>query len=326
MKRSSAAPWSPFTRSLLDRVTGGDVIAEIETDKATIDFSHQDDGFLAKIIQPAGSEDIHVGTVLALMVEDAKDIAEVQASAAPAKAPSPAAPAVSPPAAPVAPAPSTSPAAAPAAPLAQHEALPSARILMANLGVDPAALRNRGTGKAGRITKGDVQAFVSGTGSIAAGAPAVHAASPVAHAAAAAAAPAAPAAPSAPAPASALAADFGRYTDSKPSNVRKVIASRLTESKARIPHEYAVMDCRIDALLKLRAQVRGAREQGHCTCVRAYLPLRLLTRAAQGRGGRRQRQRHGRQGGRQGDGGRARGQPLLRRQGRRGAGGVGGGR
>lgn len=235
------------------------MIAEIETDKATIDFSHQDDGFLAKIIQPAGSEDIHVGTILALMVEDAKDIAEVQASAAPAKTPSPAAPAVLPPAAPL---PSTFPAAAPAAPLAQHEALPSARILMANLGVDPAALRNRGTGKAGRITKGDVQAFVSGASPIAPGAQAVHAASPAALAVATVAAPAAAAAaPSAPTPASAVAADFGRYTDSKPSNVRKVIASRLTESKARIPHEYAVMDCRIDALLKLRAQVRGAREQ-----------------------------------------------------------------
>lgn len=238
------------------RVSSGDVIAEIETDKATVDFTHQDDGFLAKILLPAGSEDVKVGTVLALMVEDAKDVAAVQAAA---PTPSVSASSSGPTAATaVAPAPPVAVAAHHGASLASYEAMPSARILIANLGLDPAALRHRGTGKAGRVTKADVQAFVAGEAAPVAAKPALAAAAAAAPVATAPAAvsPAPAAAAAAAPPAAAAAADFGRYVDSKPSTVRKVIATRLTESKARIPHEYAVMDCRIDALLKLRSQVR----------------------------------------------------------------------
>jgi pyruvate dehydrogenase E2 component (dihydrolipoamide acetyltransferase) len=223
--------------------------------QATVDFTHQDDGFLAKILVPAGSEDVPVGAVLALMVEESSDVAAVQsATYAPSKVVSPVLPpSASPSPTSSAPAPSSSSStvhiASAAVSLASHEVMPSARALIANLGVDPAALRARGTGKAGRITKGDVLAHV------AVAAPVASASAPVVKSAAAAApAPAASASPAA----SSAAASSGAYKDAKPSTVRKVIAARLTESKARVPHQYVVMDCRIDALLALRTQVKRA--------------------------------------------------------------------
>lgn len=235
-----------------DRVLSGDAIAEIETDKATVDFVHQDDGFLAKILVPAGSEDVPVGSVLALMVDEAQDLAAVQsATYAPSLAGNVAASTPAPPPA------NSQPPADPAAPaavsavaaLASHQVMPSARILMANRGVDPAAVHAQGggTGKAGRITKGDVLTLLAG-GRIAPVSVAPPAASSIA-------------APVTPAPIAVAAASpvgpRGLFTDSKPSTIRKVIAARLTESKSRVPHQYAVMDCRIDALMALRSKLKA---------------------------------------------------------------------
>lgn len=145
--------------------------------------------------------------------------------------------------------------------------MPAARALIANHGVPPSALSAVvGTGKGGRITKGDVLGLLG-----LAPAPA-----PAANRAAAPSATAAPATGAAPAPAPAATARSvapvaptplplptppeprGKVTETKPSQVRRIIAQRLTESKARIPHQYAIMDCKLDALMVLRAQLKEA--------------------------------------------------------------------
>lgn len=230
-----------------------------------MDFQFQDEMYLAKILLPAGAEDVQVGTPLAIMVENQADIAEVQKQAATAPAPkaAPAAAAAAPAAA--APAAGGAGSSSSSFHLDATTALPAARMLLAGQPIDPASIK--GTGKGGRITKGDVlQAMgkVSQQEIEAVAASVAAAAAPPGAKAGAAAAAAAPAAPQQqPAAAAAAAAASsdrpGRsYKDTKPSNVRKVIASRLTESKAGIPHQYAVMDCKLDAALKLRAQLKDA--------------------------------------------------------------------
>lgn len=242
-----------------------------------MDFVFQDDDmFLAKILVPTGAEDVKVGSVVALIVDDAKLIAEVQAgnysgAQAVSAAPAPAA------AAAAAPAPAAAPSAAPAAAAAHgvsdaskldaNAVMPSARALMASHGVSSSGIK--GTGKGGRITKADVLVAMGKIPASALAAPA-SAASPSASAAAV---PASSAAASGSAafvigrpPVAAKIAGIttaveragGTFKETKPSTVRKVIASRLTESKAGIPHQYALMDCAIDAMLKLRTVLKDS--------------------------------------------------------------------
>lgn len=220
-----------------DTVASGDILAEIETDKATMEFEAVDEGTIVAISVPEGSEGVKVGAVIATLATDDED-------AAPA-APKEAAPAPKAEVAP-APAPVAAPAPAPVAatPKASAEdrvvASPLAKRLAAELGVDLSKVT--GTGPNGRIVKADIEAAAGG-----AVAPSV----PAPAAAAAATAASAPAA----------VPDFGiPYEAEKLNNVRKTIARRLTEAKQTIPHIYLTVDVRLDALLKLRGELNKALE------------------------------------------------------------------
>jgi len=239
-----------------DKVTSGDILAEIETDKATMEFEAVDEGTIAKILVPEGTDGVKVGAPIAIMAGEGED-ASAAASAAPkadTAGPAPPKPAPEPkadatPKAPPAPATAEAPAApsAPAAPQAARagderiKASPLARRLAQAQNVDLSALR--GSGPGGRIVRADVDAAV---GKAPAAAPA-----------------------GAPATAPALATHAvlpGPIEQAIPheaiklSNIRKTIARRLTESKQQIPHIYLTVDILLDALLKLRAELNAGLE------------------------------------------------------------------
>ncbi|WP_448538324.1 pyruvate dehydrogenase complex dihydrolipoamide acetyltransferase [Sphingobium yanoikuyae] len=229
-----------------DKVSSGDLLAEIETDKATMEFEAVDEGTVAKILVSEGAEGVKVGTVIAIIAEEGEDVAAAAASggaapapkadAVPAKAEA-AAPAPAAKADPV-PAKAAAPAAAPAE--GRVKASPLARRLAEAKGVDLAAVA--GSGPNGRIVKADLDG--------AAAAPA-KAAAPVA-------APAAAAPAAAPAPVAAAAQDFGiPHEVIKLNGMRKTIARRLTESKQQVPHIYLTVDIQLDKLLKLRGELNA---------------------------------------------------------------------
>ena len=249
-----------------DKVSPGDVIAEIETDKATMEVEAVDEGTVARIVVPAGTEGVKVNAVIAVLAgegEDAAAAAKAGGEAAPVKAE----------AKPVADASKATPAkqdaasTKPAAASVQTEvaaadgatapgservfASPLARRIAREAGVDVSAIK--GTGPHGRVVKADVETAVSGGGAKAA-----------ASAGVAAAAPAAPAPVSAPAP-KALSDEAvlklfeeGSYELVPHDNMRKTIARRLVEAKSTIPHFYLTLDCELDALLALRKQLNDA--------------------------------------------------------------------
>lgn len=220
-----------------DRIKAGDVIAEIETDKATMEVEAVDEGILGRILVPAGTQGVKVNDVIAVLVEagEAVPAAGAAPQATPAAAPAPATPA------PVAAAPA---AAAPAPAPASDDrvfASPLARRMAAQAGLDIGKIA--GSGPNGRIVKADVDAALSrGPAPVAAAAP-VTAPAPVA----------------APRPAAAVAtvAITAPHTAVPNSSMRKVIARRLAESKATIPHFYVSADVDIDALLKIRADLNA---------------------------------------------------------------------
>ncbi len=222
-----------------DTVNSGDLIAEIETDKATMEFEAVDEGIVGKILVTEGSEGVKVNTLIAVLLEDgetAGDIATGAAPAAPAAAEAEAAPAAS-----EAPAPTAS--AAPAAPAAADGtrifASPLARRIAADKGLDLATLQ--GSGPRGRIVKADVENAT---------------AAPKAAPATAAPAPAAPAPAAGPtADAVAKMYDGREFEEVKLDGMRKTIAARLTEAKQTIPHFYLRRDIKLDALLKFRSQL-----------------------------------------------------------------------
>ncbi|MEM5492534.1 pyruvate dehydrogenase complex dihydrolipoamide acetyltransferase [Hoeflea sp. AS16] len=232
-----------------DKVGPGDVIAEIETDKATMEVEAVDEGTVAKIVVPSGTEGVKVNALIAILAADGESVEEAAkggGDAAPAPAPA-AAPAQAPKAeaAPAAaPAPATT--AAPAAPAASGErtfSSPLARRIARDAGLDISAIS--GSGPHGRVVKKDVEsAIASGTGK----APAAAAAS------------AAPAAAAKGMSDDAILKNFaeGSYELVKHDGMRKTIARRLQESKQTIPHFYVTVDCELDALLALRAQLNKA--------------------------------------------------------------------
>jgi pyruvate dehydrogenase E2 component (dihydrolipoamide acetyltransferase) len=241
-----------------EAVRSGEVIAEIETDKATMEVEAVDEGVLGRILIPAGSEGVKVNTPIALLLGEGEDAAALAAPAAAPPASAPAAPAPAAPApaapAPAAPAPAAAgksgngAAAAPAAPGAGERifASPLARRMAAQAGLELA--RIRGTGPGGRIVKADIEAALAAPRPAAA--PAAPAPAPV-PAAAAAPAPAVPA----PAP---VAVPAGTAVDEIPlNNMRKTIARRLVEAKQTIPHFYLSMDIELDALLELRSRLNA---------------------------------------------------------------------
>ncbi|MDE2563264.1 MAG: pyruvate dehydrogenase complex dihydrolipoamide acetyltransferase [Sphingomonadales bacterium] len=247
-----------------DTVSAGDIMAEIETDKATMEFEAVDEGTIISIEVPEGSEGVKVGTVIAQLAgEDEDASAPAPAVAAPAPAPAKEEPkAAQAPAVPPAPVPAAPvPAAAPATGENRVVASPLARRIAADKGVDLASVS--GSGPHGRIVKADIEAAQP-----AAAAPAKAAPAPGA----------APAA--APAPVAAAVPDFGiPYEATKLNNVRKVIARRLTEAKQTVPHIYLTVDVRLDALLKLRGELNKALEaQGVKLSVNDLL-IKALARA-----------------------------------------------
>jgi pyruvate dehydrogenase E2 component (dihydrolipoamide acetyltransferase) len=213
-----------------DRIKAGDVIAEIETDKATMEVEAVDEGILGRILVPAGTQAVKVNDVIAVLVEagEAVPAAGAAPTAAPAAVPAPA-PVATAPAAAVAPAP---------APASGDRvfASPLARRMAAQAGLDISKIA--GSGPNGRIVKADVDAALS-RGPAPAAAPA-----------------AAPAPVAAPRPAAPVAIT-APHTAIPNSSMRKVIARRLSESKATIPHFYVSTDVEIDALLKIRADLNA---------------------------------------------------------------------
>ena len=218
-----------------ETIKAGDVIAEIETDKATMEVEAVDEGVLGKILVAAGSENVAVNAPIAILVEPGEAVPDS----------APAAPAPKPAAAPepvAAPAPAAAAPAAPAAETTGHGprvfASPLARRMAQQAGIDLATLK--GSGPNGRIVKADIDAA---RGS------APEAAAP------------APKAPAAASPAQAAAAPAAPITaphDAIPhSSMRKVIAKRLQAAKQTIPHFYLSMDVELDALLKLRAELNA---------------------------------------------------------------------
>ena len=213
-----------------DVIKAGDVIAEIETDKATMEVEAVDEGILGKILVPGGTEKVAVNAPIAVLVEKGETV-----GAAPAAAPAP----VAAPVAAAAPATAPAPVAHPAAKGDRVVASPLAKRIAQQLGVNLAGLA--GTGPGGRIVKADVQAAAS------APKPAAPVAAPVP-------APAPVAAPAPKAPAPVITAPHKVVPN---SSMRKVISRRLSEAKATVPHFYVSMDIEIDALLKLRADLNA---------------------------------------------------------------------
>ena len=225
-----------------DTVSSGDLIAEIETDKATMEFEAVDEGVIGQIVVPEGTEGVKVNALLAVLLEDgesADDIGSTAAAAPAAEAPAEAAPAPA----------AAASAPAPAAPAAKDGsrlfATPLARRIAADKGLDLSQIA--GSGPHGRIIKADVE---------------------TATAQPAAAAPAAAPAPAAAAPAAATALATGPSPDvvlktyaDRPfeevslDGMRKTIAARLTEAQQSVPHFYLRRDIQLDELLKFRGQL-----------------------------------------------------------------------
>jgi len=232
-----------------DTVSAGDVIAEIETDKATMEVESIDEGVVGKILVEEGAQGVKVNTVIAVLLEDgesASDIGEVSAAAAPvapAQAEQKSAP--EPKAAETETAPAAAPKPAPAAPAAKASgertfASPLARRLATEANIDVSMLS--GTGPKGRVVKRDIEKAMRD------GVPK----------AAPAAATGKPALSTGMADSQVIALyEEGSYDLVPNDGMRKVIAARLTEAKQTVPHFYISMDCRLDDLLEARSRINA---------------------------------------------------------------------
>ena len=253
MEEGTLAKWH---KAEGDTVESGDVLAEIETDKATMEVEAVDEGTLGKILIAEGAEGVKVNTVIALLLEEGEDKAALDGyAAAPAPAAAvetPAAPAKAAPAAAAAdvttaPPPAVAPAAPPAAsaaPTGRIIASPLAKRMAVQAGLDLGNIS--GSGPKGRIVKSDIEAAISGKTA----APAQ--AQPAAAVAAAAAPSAGP-----------VLRGAESWDDIPHTSVRKIIAKRLTESARDIPHIYLTVDCEIDAMLAARKQINDAADEAY---------------------------------------------------------------
>lgn len=222
-------------------LTSGDLLAEIETDKATMGFETPEEGYLAKILYTAGSKDIPIGKLVCIIVENEGDVAAFKdykddGGAAP---PKPAAAAAAPPppaAAPVAAAPPPPPASRPAGVQTASEQKYGDRVLaspMAKRLAEQQKLRleGRGSGLYGSLTSADLSGMSAGGAAPSTASQAV------------------------------VIPPGAAYVDIPVSNVRGVIAKRLLESKNTIPHYYLTMDCNVDKILELRARFNKSLEK-----------------------------------------------------------------
>lgn len=219
-----------------DTVSSGDILAEIETDKATMEFEAIDEGVIGKIMIAEGTEGVKVNAVIAVLLEDGETAADIGTTSAAGPAAQPAAAAEA--------APTGSPetaAPAPAAPVKDGTrvfATPLARRIAADKGLDITSVA--GSGPHGRIVKADVENAQTGA-----------VASPVASAPVSAAA-----APTGPSTDAVLKTYANRpHQEIKLDGMRKIIASRLTEAKQTVPHFYLRRDIHLDALLEFRSQL-----------------------------------------------------------------------
>ena len=227
-----------------DQVNAGDVICEIETDKATMEVEAVDEGVIGKILVQGGTENVAVNSTIALLLEDGEDASSLEGftpsagGAAPAEAPSEAPAAASADASPtVAPADSGKKE-APAAKGGRVFASPLARRIAADKGLDLSSIT--GTGPRGRVVKRDVEN-----------------AKPGAKPAPAAAASAAPAAAAAPTVDDPIFANMPEFDAQPNSSMRKIIAGRLTASARDIPHFNLTVDVEIDKLLAMRKELNS---------------------------------------------------------------------
>ncbi|MBT5456610.1 MAG: pyruvate dehydrogenase complex dihydrolipoamide acetyltransferase [Rhodospirillaceae bacterium] len=271
-----------------DSIASGDVLAEIETDKATMEVEAVEEGTLGKILVPDGTESVQVNTVIGLILEDGEDSASLEGAEASPPPPS-AAPAPEP-AATIAPA-------APAITSGDVSATPLAKRMAAQAGLEIASIP--GTGARGKITRADVELAMGGSNGVApasAAAPVAAATgdrifvSPLARRMAAeagidlaaiagtgpggrivkadvtkaqASPPAAAAAAPAPAGSAPAEAAIGDDYEILPmSTMRKVVAERMVHSKSNVPHFYLTVDCEIDELLKVRSHLNERLEDG----------------------------------------------------------------
>ena len=223
-----------------DTVSSGDVMCEIETDKATMEFEAVDEGVIGKIMIADGTEGVKVNTPIAVLLEDGESKDDIGAASAPAaSAPAPAAQ--------EAPAPAAAAPSAPAAPKSGDGtrifATPLARRIAADKGLDLAQVT--GSGPHGRIVKADVEGLSKSD--------APKAAAAAAPTAAAAAKPALAAGPSAEAVMKMY--DGREFEEITLNGMRKTIAARLTEAKQSIPHFYLRRDIQLDALMAFRADL-----------------------------------------------------------------------
>jgi pyruvate dehydrogenase E2 component (dihydrolipoamide acetyltransferase) len=284
-----------------DTVQSGDIMAEIETDKATMEFEAVDEGVIAEILIEGGTENVKVGAVIARLTVEGEEAAPAPAPVAAAPAPAADGPAATPTARKLAeqngvdlagvtgtgpkgkitkedveaaiaagggvaspePVAASAPTAAPVALEPNGEriiASPLAKRIAADKGIDLAQVK--GSGPNGRIVKEDVESFVPGAAAVSAPAAST------------------PAPATAPTPSPAPAIEGGApFAEDKLSNVRKVIARRLTESKQTVPHFYLTIDIRLDPMLELRAQLNKSLEPDGVKLSVNDLLIKALARA-----------------------------------------------
>jgi pyruvate dehydrogenase E2 component (dihydrolipoamide acetyltransferase) len=205
-----------------DQIAAGDVIAEIETDKATMEVEAVDEGVLGKILVPDGTAGVKVNDPIAILIEAGETVAA-----------KPAPPAAAPPPLPPEPAPTAAPVTNGHAPADRVFASPLARRMAQQAGIDLQGVT--GTGPNGRIVRADIEAVHK---------PQAAAPAPIS----------APPAIAARAPATIITAPHQKIPL---SNVKKITARRLTEAKQTIPHFYVSIDVELDALLKLRLDLNA---------------------------------------------------------------------
>ncbi|MEA2986776.1 MAG: hypothetical protein QOD94_3030 [Alphaproteobacteria bacterium] len=255
MEKGNLAKW---VKKEGDKVAPGDVLAEIETDKATMEVEAVDEGTLAKIVVPEGTQDVPVNQIIAVLAGEGEDVkaaasgaaagtgqkaAPPKAEAKPAEAkPAEARPAEAPKQAAPTAAPRSAPTPAPAA-APQGDKLfasPLAKRLAKEGNIDLS--RVQGTGPHGRVVARDVEEAKSGGAQKKA--PAAAGAAPLAQ----------------PPSDDKIMALFeqGSYEVIPHDNIRKIIARRLVEAKTTIPHFYLTVDCIIDNLLKAREEINGS--------------------------------------------------------------------
>ncbi len=247
MEKGNLARW---LKKEGDKIKPGDVIAEIETDKATMEYEAVDEGTLAKIVVPEGTQDVAVNSVIAVLASEGEQVkasaAGAKAAPAPkqAQAPKPPAPKTAASAPQPAPPPKSSAASPPPAPSSGSNRIfssPLARRLAKEADID--LQRVQGSGPHGRVIARDIEQAKLGKGLRAPGA-----------------APAAPMPPPGTPSDAQIRALFaeGSYDFVPHDQMRKIIAQRLTLSKQTIPHFYLTIDCDVGKLLAARAEINEA--------------------------------------------------------------------